>query len=167
MLYLPLVSPPWMGWTETWSRWQNNKLVSGAGQKLKVTSDSTVSQSEHKLVWRSDLYGNFGGLCRQCVNIYHIWCPGMLNPILIEAFFVLYWRTWFSISHQVWLRLTYMEWIVFQSKHKLIWLVCGWSHQYCTFYSRVCLIFKALAIITVLRCDLLARPGTRADPPST
>ena len=103
MLYLPLVSPPWMGWTETWSRWQNNKLVSGAGQKLKVTSDSTVSQSEHKLVWRSDLYGNFAGLCRQYVNIQHIWYPGMLNPILSEAFFVLYWRSWLSISLQVWL----------------------------------------------------------------
>ena len=31
-----------------------------------------------------------------------IWCPGMLN-LLSEAFFVLYWRSWLSISHQVWL----------------------------------------------------------------
>ena len=155
MLYLPLVSPPWMGWAETWSRWQNNKLVSGG--QLGKNWESPRTELSVKVIISSS-----GGLICMVILVDFVDNVSISTHLMSRDAKSLKWSLLrfiltILIVHQspgvtCWPDLAYMAWIVFQSKHKQVGLAR--SHQHCTSCLCVCHIFKAIDII---RCDLLGQ----------
>ena len=164
MLYLPLVSPPWMGWTETRSRWQNNKLFSG-GQVGKNWESPRTELSVKVIISSS------GGLICMVILVDFVDNVSISTHLMSRDAKSLKWSLLrfiltILIIHQssgvtCWPDLAYMAWIVFQSKHKLVWL-------------------GLISIVLLIHVFILyskpssssgvtywARPGTRADPPST